>query len=555
MMPSLRPYQVEALERSKEALAAGTNRQLMVLATALGKTVIFANLRRSHQFTKKIMILVHRDELCTQAVDKLQHWNPHLQIGVEMAARRCSDLDDFIVASVPTLGRKGSKRLAQFDPADFSAIVSDEAHHACSNSWRYVLDHFGLMQPDPAAPLSLGVTATPNRSDGAGLNICYDAIIFDMGIFEGIQSGYLCDLRGMRIRSRTNLDHVRTRAGDFAQDELADAVNTPERNALVVKEWFKHAQHRQTIAFTVDVQHALDLAEAFKAHGVAAEAVWGDDPERREKLAWHKAGMLTVLSNCQVLAEGYDDPQIQCIVLAKPTKSQLLFTQEIGRGTRIPEGVDNLKTCTFDPGKRDCLILDVVDNTKRHSVVSLSSLMGLGDKLDLKGKAITEAKEQIDRVAKEFPTANLQDIKNLDELKSIADSVDLFRVSFPPEVANLTNLAWRKAGNGYMLSASRDLITISRDLRDAWQVRGQMRGTQLEHAAQNLAGAFNYADTAVKASGIDTRMLVRDARWRRDPPSPGQVDLCRKLGIHIPAEASKGAVSVAIDMRLRRMCG
>src|SRR3974390_2837084 len=88
-MPSLRPYQVEALERSKEALAAGTNRQLMVLATALGKTVIFANLRRSHQFTKKIMVLVHRDELCTQAVDKLQRWNPHFQIGVEMAPRRC----------------------------------------------------------------------------------------------------------------------------------------------------------------------------------------------------------------------------------------------------------------------------------------------------------------------------------------------------------------------------------------------------------------------------------------------------------------------------------
>jgi superfamily II DNA or RNA helicase len=549
---ALRPYQVEALERSREALAAGTNRQLMVLATALGKTVIFANLRRSHGFSKKIMVLVHRDELCTQAVDKLERWNPHLQVGVEMAARRSGPLDDFIVASVPTLGRKGSPRLARFRPEDFSAIVSDEAHHCPSNSWKYVLDHFGLMQPNPAAPLSLGVTATPNRSDGAGLNACFDQIVFDLGIFEGIESGYLCDLRGMRIRSRTDLDHVHTRAGDFAQDELADAVNTPERNALVVKEWFKHARHKQTICFTVNVQHALDLAEAFKAHGVAAEAVWGDDPERREKLAWHKAGMLSVLTNCALIQEGYDDPQIQCIVLAKPTKSQLMFTQMIGRGTRIPEGVDNLKTCAFDPGKRDCLILDVVDNTRRHSLVTLSSLMGLGEHLDLKGKAITEAKEQIERVAKDFPMANLADIKNLDDLQSIADSVDLFRVSFPPEAAKLTQFCWRKSAGGYQLSVQRDLVTITRDLCDTWQVRGWLHGNKIESAAQNLAGAFSLADRAVVASGAEIKVLTRDARWRRDPPSKGQIDLCRKLKIHIPAEATKGAVSVAIDLKLRR---
>ena len=159
-----------------------------------------------------------------------------------------------------------------------------------------------------------------------------------MGIRQGIETGYLVDLIGIRVGTKTDLDNVHSRAGDFAEDELADAVNNPERNALIVKEWYKHAYGRKTVAFTVDIQHALDLAAAFQAHGVQAQAVWGNDPLRADKLARHRNGGLELLCNCAVLTEGYDDPTIRCILLAKPTKSALLFTQMIGRGTRLDEG-------------------------------------------------------------------------------------------------------------------------------------------------------------------------------------------------------------------------
>jgi superfamily II DNA or RNA helicase len=534
-------------------LRAGCNRQLAVLATGLGKAVLFAMLRKHHEFTKRVMVLVHREELASQAGDKIYRWNRGLMIGVEMAERRARPMDSFIVASVPTLGRAHSPRLQKFDPAEFDAIVSDEAHHSTSPQWRRVLDHFGLMKPDPAAPLSLGLTATPNRSDGTGLRECFDEIVFTMGIQEGVQTGYLADLRGFRVSTKTSLDKVHSRAGDFAENELADAVNNPERNALVVKEWAKHAWDKKSIVFTVDIQHALDLAEAFRVHNVASAAVWGDDPERSLKLAQHRAGALRVLCNCAVLTEGYDDWAVECIVLAKPTKSQLLFTQMIGRGTRIPDGVDNILSHDGPLEKTDCLILDVVDSTTKHSLVTLPSLLGLPAELDMKGQKFTKAKEQIERVAQEFPTANLQEIRNLDELKSIAENVALFHVSYPPEVSQLSELAWRKSGDGYMLPVNRDIVTIARDLRDEWWVRGAVNGKQIEESSQNLPGCFNIADKLIVNNGGVPRLLQRDATWRANSPTDKQVALCRKLHIAIPQGATRGMVSAALDAKLRRV--
>lgn len=540
---NLRPYQQQCLDKSLERYRAGVNRQLAVLATGLGKAVLFAALRQHHEFRKRVMVLVHREELANQAADKIFHWNPGLMIGVEMANRYAAPMHTFIVASVPTLGRKNSQRILRFDPADFDCIVSDESHHSTSPQWRNVLDHFGLMTPNPEAPLSLGLTATPNRSDGMGLRQCFDEIVFDMGIRQGIESKFLCDLRGIRISSDTSLDAVKVRAGEFADDDLAKTVNTTKRNALIVKEWYKHAFGKKTIVFTVDVQHALDLAEAFKAHGVTAEAIWGDDPERARKLASHRKGETDVLCNCAILTEGYDDPSIGCIVDAAPTKSTLRYTQKIGRGTRICDGKD------------DCLVMDVVDNCSKHSLMTVSSLLGLPKSLDLKGEKYSAAKERLDRIAREFPTANVQDIKSLDQLKSIAENISLFQVSYPPEISQLSELAWRQQGEGYMLAVNRELVTISKDLRDEFWVRGSINGNPLEEHSQNLPGAFNIADRIVMDSGGSKALLSRDAKWRQVGPSPKQVERCRKWHIPIPNGATREMVSQAITTEFERRSG
>jgi superfamily II DNA or RNA helicase len=548
----LRTYQTACLDKSLDRYRAGVNRQLAVMATGLGKAILFAMLRQHHGFQKRVMVLVHREELADQAADKIHHWNPGLMLGVEMARRKSREMDSYVIASVPTLGRNGSERLKRFDPAGFDCVVSDEAHHSCSPQWQRVLDYFGLMDSGGSI-LSLGLTATPNRSDGIGLRRCFDEIVFDMGIDAGIRGGYLVDLRCWRISTKENLDSVRTVAGDFNERDLAATVNTPERNGMIVKAWAQHAWDKKSLVFTANIQHALDLAEAFRGLGVAAAAVWGDDPERAEKLRKHRAGELLVLVNCAVLTEGYDDPNIECIVLARPTKSALLLTQMIGRGTRLPSACGHISEVGED-GKHDCIILDVVDTTAKHQLCTVPSLLGLPSNIDLKGATYREAKGKIERVANEFPQANLADLRDLDKLDYLATQFSLFQVKYPPEIERLTELSWRKQGDGYVLPVMRDRLSLARDLRDEWWVRGTLNGKPVEIHAQNLAGAFNIADREVMAAG-DSKLksiVKRDSHWKADKPSEKQVSLCRKLGLQVPAGATRGQVSAALDVRLGR---
>lgn len=541
----LRDYQKRCLQVSLDRYQAGCNRQLAVLATGLGKTAIASTLRGHHGFRKKVLFLVHMETLAVQAANAMHRWNPDLRVGVEMAGSY-ADIEglyppEFIVASVPTLGRKGSDRIKRFDPSDFSAIIQDEAHIGMAESFKRVYKHFGLMEPNPEGPLFLGITATPNRSDGQGLRELFDEIVFDMGIRQGIESGWLCDIRAIRVSGKANLNGVHVRAGELAQDELEKAVNTPQRNSIIVKEWYKHALDRRTIAFTVDVQHALDLAEAFKAHGVGAKAVWGNDPERHEKIRGHKMGEYPVICCAQLLGIGYDDPLVNCIILAAPRKSFVKYAQEVGRGTRIAEG------------KEDLLVMDVGDNASRHDLCSVSTLLGLPKNLDLKGEKFTKAKQQLERMAQEFPTANLYDIKSLDQLKSIAENIALFQVHYPPEIDKLSELAWRKSADGYMLSVNRDLVTIAQDLRGDWQIKGKI-GDQVVHmSAQNLPGAMNAADNFILSHGGVKPLLARNGRWHQDPPTAKQLSLCRILRIQVPPGANKGQVSAAIDSKRHQM--
>lgn len=541
----LRPYQTGSLDKSLERYHAGVNRQLIVMATGLGKAVLFAALRQHHNFQKRVMILVHREELAKQAADKIHRWNPGLMIGTEMASSYAAPMDAFVVASVPTLGRRNSSRITRFDPAEFDCVVSDESHHSVSPQWKRVLDHFSLMAPNASPILSLGLTATPNRADGTGLRECFDEIIYDMGIDSGIRQGYLVDLRCWRLETDTSLEDVHTVAGDFNQGELADAVNNPKRNMKIVQAWAKHAWEKRTLVFTVDVQHALDMAEAFKAMGINAAAVWGEDPERADKLRKLRCGEITVLTNCQVLTEGYDDPGIECVVLAKPTKSALLLTQMIGRGTRLPDGFGNISEVGPN-NKCECLILDVADVTGKHQLCTVPSLLGMPKDLDMKGETYRKAKDQVDRVAREFPTANIASLKDLSKLDAITKQIELFTVKYPVEIKQLTELAWRQQGDGYWLPVERGRLTLAKDLRESWWVRGTVAGKVVEIEAQNLAGAFNVADRAVVETG-NKSLYVRDARWRDAGPSDKQISLCRKLRLDIPMGATRGQVSAALD--------
>lgn len=558
----LRPYQKRALAKSKERLSAGVNRQLIALPTGTGKTCIFSALREHHGFTGKILVLVNREELAEQAKDKLQIWNPTLKVGVEMATHVSDNSDDIVVGSVPTLGRTNSARLAKFNPDEYSCVVCDEAHHSTADSYTRIFHHFGFMgTPDkPHSRLLLGVTATPNRGDGEPLVKVYDEIVDQMPLLEAIEQGWLCDIRGMAIYTDTNISKVATRAGDFAVNDLADAVNNYRRNELAVRKWQEVASDRQTVVFAVDVAHAKALADVFTHKGIAACAIWADDPDRAAKLSLFKQNKLPVLVNVGILTEGFDYWGVKCILLARPTQSGLLYTQMIGRGTRLQEGIDNLieaRMAGVSITKPDCLIIDMVDNSTRHRLQMLPTLFGLPHKLNLKGERVTKTITKVNEVAAAHPDLDLDQLESMDKLEGMIKALDLFKVTWPKEVLAYSSLQWHRLPSGAWMinipSEKREDVTIWQDLLDHWHVTGSVNGNKFESATDNLEQGFMYAEQMIHTFGKQYITLLRrdGAKWHEDKITASQrMYLKRLLGKEPPANMSKGAASVLINKAL-----
>ncbi len=555
----LRPFQQAALETSKRKFEAGVTRQLIALPTGTGKTVVFACIRQVFGFKKKIMVLVHREELAQQAADKIRKWNPQARVGIEMASSWATPSDDFVVASVQTLGREGSPRLARFLPDEFDCIVCDEAHHSTAPSYQTIFEHFGLLK-NPCPRLLLGVTATPNRGDGVPLGEVYDEIVYQMTMLDAIRAGWLVNVKGIRVNTDNNLDKVKTQAGDFAVGDLSREVNNASRNDLIVREWLKNGQDRQTIVFTVDIAHAGALAETFKRYGVAAEAVWGDDPYRADKLRFHKAGTLRVLCNCQVLTEGYDDPKLGCIVMARPTKSNLLFVQMAGRGARIPSDIDNLIDA-ISTGKlvtkKDCILMDVVDNTSRHSLVTLTSIFGLGNRVNLNGKDITDAVDQFAKALEEHPGVDLSKLEDFSKLDSFVQEVNLFEVKYPADITNNSLLQWHQGPDGKsfaLMLPNHENVVLTENILGKWRVQGTVNGNKMADIASSLPEAFRLADGFVTMFGRDiVHLLKREANWMTGQATDKQLRLLRKLRIPVPMGGiSKGEAARKLNQFFTR---
>ena len=375
----LRPYQVEAVDAVIKKFGDGINRQILVLPTGTGKTIVFCEIAK--QLDTPFLVLAHRDELIKQAVDKLSdvhNWN---DIGIVKAGM--NEIDKKItVASVQTLARKN--RLAQIRE-DIGLIITDEAHHAAAVSYKRIYHRYGLMEkskddePLPVISQScqhLGVTATPMRNDRLGLREVFDKIAYRKPYIDFVKDGYLCDLDIRGIRTGLDLSAVKTTkltgyGDDFQSDSLSEVVDTDEVASDIFNAYREHAGDRtRTLAFCVDRKHAKNLHSIFIEGGINAGYVDGETHPviRTQTLTDFEEAKINVLFNIQVLTEGYDCPPIDCILLARPSKSESFLTQMIGRGTRIAEG------------KKNCLVLDVahthrVKNEKHAgSIIDIASL-------------------------------------------------------------------------------------------------------------------------------------------------------------------------------------
>jgi superfamily II DNA or RNA helicase len=539
----LRDYQLECLKSILDRYKAGVRRQLVCLPTGTGKTVIFSQFPAFFRMKRRMLVLAHRAELLNQARDKLLAANPALQVEIEQAGRTASESSNVVVASVPTLGRGRSRRLTRLDPDQFSIVVIDEAHHATAETYGRIIGHLGVARPD-TNKLLVGFTATPKRSDGVGLHGVFDEISFSRAIPEMMAAGYLAPVAGYRVETDVDLSRVKTSMGDFVVSQLSRAVNVQDRNALVVKAFRELVPDRRTLVFCVDVAHALDLAAAFTQYGTAAAAVTGDTPagERTEILASFSSGRLQVLTNCMVLTEGYDEPAVDGVILARPTKSTLLYTQMIGRGTR-PHA-----------GKTDVTVVDIVDNSIKHRLVTLPSLFGLAERFNLKGRTTAEVERAIQWVETHRPWVRTDLATDLDDLRLRCRRVDLLQLRLPGELA-AADFAWVAVGrNSYRLGlGSGEYLTCTSTILDIWEVvlrspDPQVNGS-LVAAEGELDRAISRAEDFVRRTRSDALGLVDLlASWRRQPATEKQIERIRRAHIEPPPDISRGQASHLIAM-------
>ncbi|WP_353507338.1 DEAD/DEAH box helicase [Faecalibaculum rodentium] len=348
LVMQLRPYQEEAKQAIFEQWKQGNRKTLLVLATGLGKTIVFCStIEQCVKEGQRALILAHRGELLTQAAEKL-HKTTGLIASLEKAESSClGDPARVVVGSVQTM--QSDKRLARFPKDYFHTIVVDEAHHALSDGYQRVLEHF----PDAQV---LGVTATPDRGDKRNLGQYFDSIAYQYDIAQGIRDGYLSPIRALTVPLSIDLTDVSVQAGDYSSGDLGEALEPYLEQ--IADAMLEHCQGRKTIVFLPLVATSQKFRDILESRGFRAEEVNGtDSPEsRKAKLHAFESGQLDVLCNSMLLTEGFDCPSIDCVICLRPTKVRSLYTQIVGRGTRL------------HPGKDYCLILDFLWHSERHEL-------------------------------------------------------------------------------------------------------------------------------------------------------------------------------------------
>ena len=543
-----RPYQRDVIGKITAAWREhGITRQVIAMPTGSGKTVVAAHVVREARLPA--LFMVHRDILVEQTRDKVASVNPDLKIGLVKAESNDWDAP-FVIASAQTLAHESRLEALHAAFPTRRLLISDECHHDLGPSRRRAIERL-------APTLLLGFTATPQRTDGQGLDALYQEVTAHLGLIDLMARGVLARATGIRIETTTVLDDVPSRDGDFAQDRLARAVDTPSRNQLIVDTWkARAADRRSTTVFCASVLHAQHVAECFRENGVPCQAVWGEMPMKGPEgrlavLEDYEAGRLKVIANRDVLTEGWDSPVTDCLLLARPTKSRPLYIQIVGRGLRISPST----------GKRDLLVIDFTDATRKHQLVTLPSLAS-SDRLEegplgQQYAALDDEPDPDERAPGE--PLDLLDYARVRQRRAV--DVDLLAAS-PFIWRALGACQWATLGDGAYLVLRREragymTYQVQEGGRqiDKWGYPRRDDPTVTPLYPRPIPD-FGYAMGMAEARGqleLDRKpYLRRTAQWRLIglPPTEKQRALAAKLRIAVAPGETMGSLGTKIDESL-----
>lgn len=408
----LRDYQGQAVGGLVDAMTAGQS-PLAVLPTGTGKTIVFGHVAKEwmKRTGKRVLVLAHREELIFQARDKIEAVTG-LAPQIEMADLRATNRSlyaqsNVIVSSIQTqnAGRRCHcrdfsddtvggqiegcpdclggmmRRMQKFRPEDFGLVIVDEAHHSTAESYRRVLDYY---RGNPDVRI-MGVTATPDRADEAALGQVYDTVAFEYQLPDAIRDGWLVPIRQEFIHCEDlDFSQIRTTAGDLNGAELERVMVEESAIHAVVTPTLEIAGDKTVLFFAASVAHAELMADVLNRHRPkSALCITGATPTdlRRASLAAFAAGHYRYLVGCGVFLEGFDEPRIDCIAMARPTKSRTLYAQAVGRGTRplnppMESTPDLRRAAIAASAKPSVLVLDFAGNSGRHKLISTADILG-----------------------------------------------------------------------------------------------------------------------------------------------------------------------------------
>lgn len=462
-----------------------------------------------------------------------------------MGEIRASGAADITVASVRSMD--SGDRISKYDPKRFKLVLVDEAHHIVAPGYMRTLGHFGLDSPRESGPALVGVSATFSRFDGLRLGAAIDHIVYHKDYVDMIGEKWLTDVIFTTVKSKANLSKVKSgRDGDFQIGQLSKAVNNNETNEITVKAWLAEAGERKsTLVFCVDLGHVASLTSMFRKHGIDAQYITGATRKsvRGDRLQAFKDRKFPVLLNCGVFTEGTDIPNIDCVLLARPTKSRNLLVQMIGRGMRL------------HPGKENCHVIDMVASLQA-GIVTVPTLFGLDPSEIVNEASPTALRELKDQRTQEHITLNQEtkdtmlasDASNLAESRltfTHYDSVhDLIEdTSGERHIRAISQNAWVQVDDTkYILAARGGVLTLEKAKQDKFTVSHKYTLAPTEKMkapwsrprevaiANTLSDAIHAADTFA-ATKFERVYINNKSDWRKQPASAGQLAFLNKLRV------------------------